>query len=244
MLFRSEIRQRNQLVFITLRDADSEMSIPVVTAPSLVQGIDRGNRVAALLGTEWWTRNGQVQFRAHAIQPVGVGELLIRLEKLRALLTAEGLFAPERKRPLPVLPNCIGLIDVVSRMPLTVNATLSGELLPAGRTAVVSQSGSMLGTLLSRGQARGLRFSRMVSVGNEADLGVGELTAMLVEDAHTDVILLFLETLRDAPRLAAAARRAHALGKAIVAYKLGRSSLGASLTVSHTGAIEIGRAHV
>ena len=51
-----------------------------------------------------------VQFRAHAIQPVGVGELLIRLEKLRALLTAEGLFAPERKRPLPVLPNCIGLI--------------------------------------------------------------------------------------------------------------------------------------
>ena len=106
----SEIRQRNQLVFITLRDADSEMSIPVVTAPSLVQGIDRGNRVAALLGTEWWTRNGQVQFRAHAIQPVGVGELLIRLEKLRALLTAEGLFAPERKRPLPVLPNCIGLI--------------------------------------------------------------------------------------------------------------------------------------
>lgn len=134
-------------------------------------------------------------------------------------------------------PNCIGLIDVVSRMPLTVNAALSGELLPAGRTAVVSQSGSMLGTLLSRGQARGLRFSRMVSVGNEADLGVGELTAMLVEDAHTDVILLFLETLRDAPRLAAAARRAHALGKAIVAYKLGRSSLGASLTVSHTGAV-------
>lgn len=134
-------------------------------------------------------------------------------------------------------PNCIGLIDVVSRMTLTVNATLSGELLPAGRTAVVSQSGSMLGTLLSRGQARGLRFSRLISVGNEADLGVGELTAMLVDDPHTDVILLFLETLRDAPGLAAAARRAHMLGKPIVAYKLGRSSLGASLTVSHTGAI-------
>lgn len=106
----AEIRQRQQLVFITMRDTDSEMSIPVVTAPSVVENVERGNRVAALLGTEWWTRNGQVQFRAHAIQPVGVGELLARLEKLRALLAAEGLFAPERKRPLPTLPNCIGLI--------------------------------------------------------------------------------------------------------------------------------------
>jgi acyl-CoA synthetase (NDP forming) len=134
-------------------------------------------------------------------------------------------------------PNCIGLIDVVGRMPLTVNATLAGELLPAGRTAVVSQSGSMLGTLLSRGQARGTGFSRLVSVGNEADLGVGEITGMLVEDPHTDVVLLFLETLRDAPALAAAAHAAHAAGKAIVAYKLGRSALGAQLAVSHTGAI-------
>jgi len=134
-------------------------------------------------------------------------------------------------------PNCIGLIDVVGRMPLTVNATLAGELLPAGRSAVVSQSGSMLGTLLSRGQARGTGFSRLVSVGNEADLGVGEITRMLVDDPHTDVVLLFLETLRDAPRLAEAARAAHAAGKAIVAYKLGRSALGAELAVSHTGAI-------
>jgi len=146
----------------------------------------------------------------------------------------------ERARQLGVRllgPNCIGLIDVVQRMPLTVNATLAGELLPAGRTAVVSQSGSMLGTLLSRGQARGMRFSRMISVGNEADLGVGELTELLIADPHTDVVLLFLETLRDAPRLAAAARAAHAAGKAIAAYKLGRSSLGAALAVSHTGAI-------
>ena len=106
----SEIRQRQQLVFITLRDPDTEMSIPVVTAPSVVQNVERGNRIAALVGTEWWTRNGQVQFRAHAIQPVGMGELLLRLEQLRATLAAEGLFAPERKRPLPVLPQRIGLI--------------------------------------------------------------------------------------------------------------------------------------
>ncbi|MEY3665652.1 MAG: hypothetical protein RLZZ153_1834 [Pseudomonadota bacterium] len=129
-------------------------------------------------------------------------------------------------------PNCIGLINVVARMPLTVNATLAGELLPPGRIAVVSQSGSMLGTLLSRGQARGIRFSRLISVGNEADLSVGEITQMLVDDPHTKVILLFLETLRDASRLARAARDAHTAGKAIVVYKLGRSRLGADLAVS------------
>lgn len=134
-------------------------------------------------------------------------------------------------------PNCIGVIDAVSRMPLTCNASLAGEFAAAGRVGVVSQSGSMLGALLSRGQARGTGFSRMVSVGNEADLGVGEITQMLVDDPHTDVILLFLETLRDAPVLAQAARAAHACGKAIVAYKLGRSAVGAQLAVSHTGAI-------
>lgn len=134
-------------------------------------------------------------------------------------------------------PNCIGVIDVVNRMPLTVNASLAGELASAGEVAVVSQSGSMLGALLSRGQARGTGFSRMVSVGNEADVGVGELVDLLVDDPHTRVILLFLETLRDAPRLAAAARRAADCGKPIAAYVLGRSRQGAQLAVSHTGAM-------
>jgi acyl-CoA synthetase (NDP forming) len=134
-------------------------------------------------------------------------------------------------------PNCIGLINPVDRVALTVNAALKAETPAPGPIAVVSQSGSMLGTLLSRGTARGLGFSRMVSVGNEADLGVGELTDLLVDDPATTTILLFLETLRDAPRLARAARRAHAAGKAVVAYKLGRSALGAALAVSHTGAL-------
>lgn len=134
-------------------------------------------------------------------------------------------------------PNCIGVIDVVNRMPLTVNASLAGELAEAGQVAVISQSGSMLGALLSRGQARGTGFSRMVSVGNEADVSVGELAELLVDDPHTRVILLFLETLRDAPRLARAARKACASGKSMAAYALGRSSQGAQLAVSHTGAM-------
>lgn len=134
-------------------------------------------------------------------------------------------------------PNSIGMINVAGRVPLSVNAALACDSLPVGRVAFVSQSGTMLGTVLSRGQARGMGFSRMISVGNESDLAVGEITRLLVDDPETDVILLFLETLRDAPALADAARAAHRAGKSIAVYKLGRSEVGAQLAVSHTGAL-------
>ena len=134
-------------------------------------------------------------------------------------------------------PNSMGVIDIPGRLALTVNAVLEMDALPAGGTSIVSQSGTMLGTVLSRGAARGLGFAKLVSVGNEADLGVGELVELLADDADTRVILLFLETVRDAERLAAAARRAHAAGKPVVAYKLGRSALGERLARSHTGAL-------
>jgi acyl-CoA synthetase (NDP forming) len=134
-------------------------------------------------------------------------------------------------------PNSMGVIDIPGRVPLTVNAVLEIDALPAGTTSVVSQSGTMLGSVLSRGAPRGLGFSKLISVGNEADLGVGELLEMLADDPATQVILLFLETVRDSARLAAAARKAHAAGKPVVAYKLGRSRLGEALAHSHTGAL-------
>jgi acyl-CoA synthetase (NDP forming) len=146
----------------------------------------------------------------------------------------------ERARALGVRllgPNSMGVVNLPGRLALTVNAVLEMETPPAGTTSLVSQSGTMLGTVLSRGAARGLGFSKLVSVGNESDLGVGELAELLAEDPETRVILLFLETVRDAERLAAAARKAHAAEKPVVAYKLGRSALGAALARSHTGAL-------
>lgn len=134
-------------------------------------------------------------------------------------------------------PNSMGVIDVPGRLALSVNAVLEMGALPAGTTSIVSQSGTMLGTLLSRGAARGLGFAKLVSVGNEADIGVGELVDVLAADPGTRVVLLFLETVRDAERLASAARAAHAAGKAVVAYKLGRSALGEAAALSHTGAL-------
>lgn len=134
-------------------------------------------------------------------------------------------------------PNSMGVMNIAGRTTVSVNATLETDTLLAGTTSVISQSGTMLGTLMSRGAARGLGYAKMVSVGNEADLGVGELLDLLVDDRDTEVILLFLETVRDAPRLAAAARRAHAAGKPVVVYKLGRSALGEAMARSHTGAL-------
>ncbi len=134
-------------------------------------------------------------------------------------------------------PNCIGLLSTQTHLALSVNAVLEKLDITPGGLAIVSQSGSMMGGLMSRGLGRGVGFSKLISVGNEADLGVGELAGLLVDDPHTDAILLFMETIRDAPHLADAARRAYDAGKPVIVYKLGRSEVGQDLAASHTGAM-------
>lgn len=134
-------------------------------------------------------------------------------------------------------PNCMGLVNVHGKTALSVNAVLERETLRPGPLSVISQSGSTLGTLISRAQARGLGFSKLVSVGNECDLAVGELAELLVDDPDTGAILLFLETFRDSARLAEAAHCAFAAGKPVIAYKLGRSEVGRRAAASHTGAM-------
>jgi acyl-CoA synthetase (NDP forming) len=134
-------------------------------------------------------------------------------------------------------PNSIGTVSTDPPMALTANAAFAIDKLRTGSWGLVSQSGSLIGALLSRADARGVGFSRLISVGNEVDLAVGEIADLLVDDPKTKAILLFLETLRDGERLARAARRAHAAGKPVIAYKLGRSEIGQELAKSHTGAI-------
>ena len=134
-------------------------------------------------------------------------------------------------------PNSIGTVSTSPPVALTANAAFAVDKLRSGTWALVSQSGSLIGAMLSRADARGIGFSRLISVGNEVDLAVGEIADLLVDDPRTDAILLFMETLRDGERLAHAARRAHAVGKPVIAYKLGRSLIGQELAKSHTGAI-------
>ncbi len=134
-------------------------------------------------------------------------------------------------------PNSMGVINAPAGMACSVNAALEAERILPGRWSLVSQSGSVMGTLLSRAAARGFGFAKIIGTGNEADLTAGEVAAMLVDDIETDAILLFLETIRKPAFFEDAARRAHAAGKPIVVYKLGRSEAGAALATTHTGAL-------
>nr|MCU0944934.1 acetate--CoA ligase family protein [Rubritepida sp.] len=134
-------------------------------------------------------------------------------------------------------PNSMGVINIPARIAMSVNAALEAESLPAGRIALVSQSGSMLGAIMSRGAARGFGFSHLVATGNEADLTAGEVAAMLVEEPSVDAVMLFLEAIRAPQQLAHAAWRAHQAGKPLIAYRLGRSPFGAELAATHTGAL-------
>lgn len=134
-------------------------------------------------------------------------------------------------------PNSIGVADLHSGMIISVNAAFEAETLIAGELSLVSQSGSMMGSLIARANARGFGFAKSVSVGNESDVTVGEVIDALVDDPKTKVILLFLETIRDSVQLGQALERARAQNKPVIAYKIGRSEQGDSLAQSHTGAL-------
>ncbi|MGD1923085.1 MAG: acetate--CoA ligase family protein [Paracoccaceae bacterium] len=134
-------------------------------------------------------------------------------------------------------PNSMGIADLNHSTLITVNAIYQEPDLTPGPVALIAQSGSMMGGLISRAKALGIGYSRTVAVGNECDLGVPELGHMMLADPNTEVIALFLETIRDANGLAGFAAAAHRAGKPIVAYKLGRSTVGQEMAVAHTGAL-------
>ena len=103
--------------YLTLRDPDVDLSFQVTTHVRVVDGfasggvpLQDGTRVVAHVRPQLWPRRGSLSLAADQIRPVGVGELLARLEHLRRLLAEEGLFSADRKRPLPFLPRVVGLV--------------------------------------------------------------------------------------------------------------------------------------
>ena len=101
-------------VFLTLRDADADMSlnvsIPATTLDALPYRVGEGARVVLHAKATFWAKRGTLQMEARDIRPVGEGELHARLEQLKKLLASEGLFDSDRKKRLPFLPRCVGLI--------------------------------------------------------------------------------------------------------------------------------------
>ncbi|MFI2615978.1 exodeoxyribonuclease VII large subunit [Streptomyces sp. NPDC018584] len=102
------------VVFMTLRDPSHDISVSVTcyrqVFDAVADVVSEGARVVVHAKPEWYAPRGQLSLRAAEIRPVGVGELLARIEQLKKSLAGEGLFAPERKTSLPFLPQLIGLV--------------------------------------------------------------------------------------------------------------------------------------
>ena len=108
----SQINSRKDFTYMVLRDSSVDMSIAVACPSGIFKrnSINENARVKIYAKPSWYTKNGSVSFWVREIKEVGVGELLLRLEMLKNLLAAEGLFDAKWKQTLPLLPNKVGLI--------------------------------------------------------------------------------------------------------------------------------------
>jgi exodeoxyribonuclease VII large subunit len=155
--------------FLTLRDPDANVSLSVTCARNVLEdAVGEGSRVVLRARPDFYLERGTLSLRATEVRQVGLGELLARLEQLKRLLAAEGLFAADRKRPLPFLPSCIGLI--------------TGRASAAERDVVEN----------ARRRLPGIRF-RIENVATQGVTAVSELVAAvqrLDHDRDVDVIVL------------------------------------------------------
>lgn len=110
-----EFNLRNGTAWMTLRDLEQEISFTAVAWRSVAGGLQTkglapGSRVVALVKPSLWEKSGRLSLVTQRMEPVGLGDLLARIERLKAALAAEGLFDESLKKPLPVLPRRIGVI--------------------------------------------------------------------------------------------------------------------------------------
>lgn len=135
-------------------------------------------------------------------------------------------------------PNCMGLMNAHHNLCATTGVVVGGiDRLPAGGIGLASQSGALMGAMLSRGIDVGAGFSSMVSVGNQSDLDLNDFFEYLIDDPATDVACLYMEAVKDAARFTALLGRAARAGKPVCIAKSGRSEAGARAAASHTASL-------
>ncbi len=183
---------------------------PAATVPGIIKALgERGTRAAIVLSAGL---NG----------PAGGGRTL-----RQAALDAARPFT------LRLLgPNCVGLL-----VPgIGLNASFAHTSAQPGKIAFVSQSGALVTAVLDWANARGIGFSRFISLGDSADVDFGDVLDYLAGDRDTGAILLYVEDIRHARKFMSAARAA-ARSKPVVVLKAGRMPEGARAAASHTGAL-------
>jgi acyl-CoA synthetase (NDP forming) len=140
-------------------------------------------------------------------------------------------------------PNAEGFFSQVQRVAATFSPAVDVKpgvvplVATTKRIGIVAQSGGIGFAYYHRAKALGIAVSYIVSAGNESDLGAGEFLDYLVQDASTDVILLFIEGIRDVEKFLAAAQRAAEIKKPVIVTKVGRSGAGERAAASHTASM-------
>lgn len=134
------LRPGVRTVFMVLRDPAADMSLTVTCSPEMVAAapvkLTEGTRVVVCGKPNFYPARGTFSLRLSEIRAVGIGELLARIERLRRLLDAEGLFDARLKRPLPFLPGTVGLITGRASAAEHDVMTVAGDRWPAVRFAV------------------------------------------------------------------------------------------------------------
>ncbi|WP_295529600.1 acetate--CoA ligase family protein [uncultured Pseudacidovorax sp.] len=135
-------------------------------------------------------------------------------------------------------PNCMGLMNTHHNLAATTGVVMGSiDRLPTGGIGLASQSGALMGAMISRGVDIGAGFSATVSVGNQSDLDLNDFFEYLIDDPRTDVACLYMEGVKDAVRFTALLARAAAVGKPVCIAKSGRSEAGARAAASHTASL-------
>jgi len=194
-------------------EVDADLAI-IATPPSTVPGIIR--------------QCGRRGVRGAVVLSAGFGETGERGQKREAEL----LRLARRHHVRLIGPNCLGVV----RPDAGLNATFSNNRALPGQMALVSQSGAICTAVLDWAESEKIGFSAVISMGNAADVGFGEMLDYLAQDRATRSILVYLEGIRDARGFLSGLRAAARL-KPVILVKPGRHAGSARAALSHTGSL-------
>jgi acetate---CoA ligase (ADP-forming) len=197
--------------------------IPAAVVPQALEECgDKGVRAAVIISSGFAEERGDA---GRQLQ-----------ERLREIAARHGM--------LVCGPNSEGVVNLLAPMVATFSPALEhvdGPLLPEisrGRTlGVTAQSGAISFAYFNRGRPRQLRFGYLVSTGNEGMLEGLDYVDWMLDDGRTEVVLMYVEAMRDGERFRRVAAKAARAGRPLVVAKVGRSEAGRRAALSHTGSL-------
>ncbi len=188
------------------------IAVPAVDVPGAIEACGRNGMTHAVILSAGFREIGE---RGAALEA-----------QLQAALKTSGVRA--------VGPNCIGMMNLRTRVFAGFGATFRKTDWRGGPVAMISQSGGFAYSIMTFCQEAGIGFDHMVSTGNESSLGALDFIEYFLADEATKLIAVYMEGISDGKRLRALGRRALEIGKPIAVWKVGNTHAGSRAAVSHT----------